>query len=276
MPSDARNMPDSIKGGFPDAIHPSGEGALGVVSFLNALPLYARLKAAENLTVIPDVPSQLLRLVLEKRCTAALLPVAAYWGERQRLAMISDGCIASDGETMTVRVFSRVPPDQMTGLYVDSDSRTSVVLARLLWLELYGRGLEIIPWVHGEDPHQRAVEALLLIGDKVVTHRPRGFGFEVDLGAAWKHLTGLPFVFAAWFAEQGRDHSALAATLRLARDAGVADVEQIVREHASRHGWPSALALTYLRDTMCYTLTETRRAGLERFFELAGRHGLLP
>ena len=40
--------------------------------------------------------------------------------------------------------------------------------------------------------------AMLLIGDKVVTREPRGMGFQLDLGAAWKELTGLPFVFAVW------------------------------------------------------------------------------
>lgn len=254
---------------------------LSVVSFLNALPLYESLLDRADLSILPAVPSKLSELLAAGRCEAALLPVAAYWRERNRLALISDGCIASDGETMTVRVFSKGPPDRVRRLHVDGDSRTSVVLAQVVWREMYGTTLALAPWKGGpnsvrtaDDPADQP-EAILLIGDKVVRERPRGFGFEVDLGAAWKHLTGLPFVFAAWFGNAQQDHQALAEELRVARDAGVSAVERIAASHAPRHGWPVDLAITYLRDTMCYTITDPMRAGLERFFELATRHGVL-
>jgi chorismate dehydratase len=256
--------------------------SLGVVSFLNALPLYEGLLGRPELTIIPDVPARLHELLSGGRCEAALLPVVSFWQAREKLELISDGCIASDGETMTVRVFAKVPPDEVRVLHVDGDSRTSVVLARLLWLELYGRRLEMRPWAGGParrgqvTPAATETEAVLLIGDKVVRNAPRGFGFEVDLGAAWKHLTGLPFVFAAWYGPIGGDYTELAVMLRAARDAGVAQVERIAHAYASRHGWPVETALLYLRDTMRYTLTADMRTAIDRFFVVAGRHGLLP
>ena len=257
---------------------PAKVRTLGVVSFLNALPLYESLTGRADLTIVPAVPSRLGGFLAEGRCAAALLPVVAYWRERRRLTLISDACIASDGETMTVRVFSKAPPDTVQRLYVDGDSQASVVLAQVVWRELYGTALELVPW-NGGNGATGAIstepESVLLIGDKVVRERPRGFGFEVDLGAAWKHLTGLPFVFAAWFGEAEQDHRALAEELRAARDAGVADAERIARKHASRHGWPVDLAVTYLSHTMRYTITDAMRAGMGRFFELAVGHGML-
>jgi chorismate dehydratase len=41
-------------------------------------------------------------------------------------------------------------------------------------------------------------EAVLLIGDKVVDPTRAGYAYEVDLGGAWRQMTGLPFVFAVW------------------------------------------------------------------------------
>ena len=41
-------------------------------------------------------------------------------------------------------------------------------------------------------------EAVLLIGDKVVTDPAIGYDYQIDLGAMWYEMTGLPFVFAAW------------------------------------------------------------------------------
>ncbi|MBN2562673.1 MAG: menaquinone biosynthesis protein [Phycisphaerae bacterium] len=252
----------------------AGIQTLGVVSFLNALPLYESLIERRDVAIRPAVPSRLYDMLAAGQCEVALLPIAAYWRGRDRLSRVSDACIASHGETMTVRVFSKTPPDKIHQLHVDSDSRTSVVLARLIWLEMYGRRLELVPWNDGDAIG--SVESLLLIGDKVLRGAPRGFGFEVDLGAAWKHLTGLPFVFAAWYGDKDTDHTALAATLEAARDAGVAAVRRIAAEHAPRRGCQMDVAVTYLRDTMRYALSNDMRMAMDRFFHLACEHELLP
>src|SRR5438874_2088190 len=140
---------------------------------------------------------------------------------------------------------------------------------------MYGRRLELIPWEPprsmkagrpGGDGDWEGVESILLIGDKVVRRAPRGFGFEVDLGAAWKHLTGLPFVFAAWYAKRGMGDALLARELEQARDAGVKDAERIAVEAAAGHGWPVEIAVKYLCDIMKYRITEPMQAGMQRFF----------
>lgn len=260
----------------------TGHETLGVVSFLNALPLYDTLTARDAPTVLPAVPSELRRLLFDGRCQVALLPIVDYWRDPDRLTPISDACIASDGETMTVRVFSNVPPDRVRRLHVDGDSHTSVILAQVVWLEMYATRLEIVPRRTGPPPaggpapqqsdHEQSV---LLIGDKVVNEPRRGFGFEVDLGAAWKHLTGLPFVFAAWYGLAHRRHADIVPTLEAARDAGVDRVEEIAAEHAPAHGWSVDLAVHYLRNVMRYTLTPPMHTAMERFHQLAKEHRLL-
>ena len=251
----------------------------GVVSFLNARPLWRFLQDRGGLSIMPAVPSNLAGLLANGRCDIALMPVIDYWKAKRRLARISDACIACDGETMTVRVFSRKPPEHLKRLCVDVDSHTSVVLARLIWLERYRRELELVPWKTPKSASQgdrfEAVEAVLLIGDKVITDAPSGFPFEVDLGAAWKELTALPFVFAAWYGSKTQDNSATARMLEEARDAGVEIAEQIAEEEGPERGWPPDIAVKYLREKMRYTLTNAMRAGMDRFFSLACEHGLL-
>lgn len=246
-----------------------------MVSFLNARPLQAGLAGQPGVAVNPAVPSRLADLLREGACDVALLPVVDFFRNRDRLVGVSNACIASDGETMTVRVFSRVPPDRIKVLHVDGDSHTSVILAQVLWRELYGQTLLIEPY-RPAPRDSGSPDAVLLIGDKVINKAPRGFGFEVDLGAAWKHLTGLPFVFAAWFGRRDVDHTLTANLLEQARDAGVRDVEHVAAQFAPQHGWPLDTARTYLRDVMRYTLTPDMRSAMDRFFALAERHGLLP
>lgn len=248
---------------------------LGVVSFLNALPLHARLSGREDIRVIPAVPSDLADMLLAGACDAALLPIVDYLKHRDRLAPVGDACIASDGETLTVRVFSKVPAERMTRLYADTDSHTSIKLADVIWRELYGRAVELIP-LGNAGQRWDAVESVLMIGDKVVRDAPRGFGFEVDLGAAWKHLTGLPFVFAAWYGRRGADHTRLAKRLDAARDAGIMDAERLAMDACERHGWPSATAVHYLCDIMKYRLTAPMRLAMDKFFSLLAKHGITP
>lgn len=251
---------------------------LGVVSFLNSRPLLEGL-AAPSWTLHPAVPAALAKMLASGEVDVALLPVVDFARREADWELISDGCIGCDGETMTVRVFAKAPPDRITRLIADTDSHTSVILAQVIWRELFNRQLEVAPR-HDRGAESRAEsDALLLIGDKVVTQRPRGFGFEVDLGAAWKHLTGLPMVFAAWTTARGRWSAGQAAEIAVrlaeARDRGVACAAEIAAREATSHGWPVELAAHYLTAALRFTLNGAMRAGLERFVDIARRHSLL-
>lgn len=254
----------------------SGTCTLGVVSYLNSRPLYEHAAERPDLTLKPAVPSALAAMLSAGECDVALLPVVDFWRHRDRLQRVSDACIASDGETMTVRVFAKRPAERISKLYVDGDSHTSVVLAKIIWREVFARHISVVPW----DPHDPGslddVEALLLIGDKVVTSAPPGYGFQVDLGGAWKYLTGLPFVFAAWYGPAGRDLDALARSLSAMRNRGVSEAEAIARRYAGVHGWPEATAVRYLRDTLKYTITDAMQTSMDRFFRSAEQYGFLP
>ncbi|KAA0223063.1 MAG: hypothetical protein EDS66_04195 [Planctomycetota bacterium] len=237
---------------------------LGVVSFLNARPLICGLDADPRVTLRPDVPSRLAGLLDAGEVDAALVPIIDLLTHERAWRIISDACIGCDGETLTVRVFSKVPPERITRLHVDGDSHTSVALARLIWRTVHGVDLDIVPW-EGD----ATAQAALLIGDKVVTRRPSAFDIETDLGAAWKSMTGLPFVFAVWAAPVGLDAGPLAAILSAARDAGVAQADQIAERFGPHAGWPVAVARRYLTRRLRFTLTPRAREGMTRFLELA-------
>lgn len=249
---------------------------LGVVSYLNARPLYDCLSDREDLTLKAAVPADLAEMLLDGRCDVALLPIVDYWRHKADLQPVSDACIASDGETMTVRVFSKQPADKVCRLHVDGDSHTSIILAQIVWRELYKNRLELVPWKPDNHESLDDCDALLLIGDKVVSQPPAGFGFEVDLGSAWKYMTGLPFVFACWYGAADADFAELAPILSAARDRGQAEAERIARRYAAQHGWPEAAAVQYLTRTLKFVLTDAMRTAMDRFFTLACDHDLLP
>lgn len=252
---------------------------LGVVSFLNSRPLIAGLDTAPGLHLTYAVPAALPQLLDAGEVDAALVPVVDVLRAAGRWQAVSDAAIACDGETMTVRVFSQLPPDRIDTLWADCDSHTSVILARVLWRELYGRSLE----VRRLDTAREALDAhpaVLLIGDKVVDPRRGGFAFEVDLGGAWRQHTGLPFVFAVWAARPDRTTpgrmAEIAQRLSAARDAGGGRVAEIAATAGIAAGWPVELAKRYLSRCMQYRLTPRHVEGIERFAALAAREDLLP
>ena len=246
---------------------------LGVVSFLNARPLIEGLERTDGVELTFDVPSRLAELIDADMVDAALVPVIDLVRRGRAWSIVSDACIGCDGETLTVRVFSRVPAADIRRLHVDGDSHTSVVLASLIWRELYGTELTLVPYDAELEPADR--EAVLLIGDKVINHRLVDLDLEIDLGGAWKSLTGLPFVFAAWAAKRGRESADLADVLASARDRGVARAAEIGENVGPGMGWPVELAKRYLTRRLVFTMGPRHRQGLALFLELATKHGLV-
>lgn len=251
---------------------------LGVVSYLNSKPLIAGLvDARPDLAIRFAVPAALEPLLAAGEVDVALLPIVDVLRSNGRYRLLGDSCIACDGETMTVRVFSQAPPDRIRRLCGDIDSHTSVTLARVLWRELYDRDLELVP-LDARETDFADEQAVLLIGDKVVDAKRASFAYEVDLGGAWRAHTGLPFVFAAWAFDSARhDETALqpvAAALSAARDRGVATAAEIAREQGPALHWPESLAVRYLARCLKFKLDARFVEGANLFARLCGQYGL--
>jgi chorismate dehydratase len=244
---------------------------VGCVSYLNSKPLIYGLDRSPGLSLILRVPAALLAGLRDQSFDVALLPVIDY----QRLAglkIVPAGGIGSAGPTLTVRIFSRRPIEQITTLACDIDSHTSVALARVLLAERFGLHPEFVEPSRNRD----AAEAMLLIGDKVVCDAPADMPHQLDLGAAWKELTGLPFVFAVWTARADVDLGDLPTRLADARRHGMEHLDEIVNQYAVPLGWPAQLAMEYLSRYLDFEIGPRQLQAIEQFYALAARHGLIP
>jgi chorismate dehydratase len=241
--------------------------SVGSVSFLNAKPLICGLEKDPAVSLHLDVPANLLRKLESKAFDVALLPVIDYQ-RAEGLRIVPAGGIGSDGITLTVRIFSRRPIREMKQLGCDPDSHTSVALARIVLAELYGIMPELVPLGRSDD-------ALLLIGDKVVRDEPSGMPHQLDLGEAWKRLTGMPFVFAVWIARDGVNLGDLPRRLEAARIRGIGRIDEIVAEHAQSLGWPRELARKYLSDYLKFEIGPRQIEAITHFHALAARYGLI-
>ncbi len=247
---------------------------IGAVSYLNAKPLVAGLDSDPRVDLVFDIPARLPALLDTGAVDVALVPVIDLAQQNRDWQVVSDACIGSEGESLTVRVFSHTAPESISVLHVDGHSHTSVALAATLWKELYARDLQIFPL--RSDTRARDCEAVLLIGDKVVTSRPEGFDVQTDLGSAWESLTSLPFVFAVWAAPRGMDVEELSSILSDARNLGVRSAGTIAEQLGPKMGWPVALAREYLTQRIKFTLGPSHKQGMAKFLELARVHDLVP
>ncbi|MFI4861850.1 MAG: menaquinone biosynthetic enzyme MqnA/MqnD family protein [Phycisphaerales bacterium JB063] len=254
---------------------------VGSVSYLNATPLISGLDREPGVDVRVDVPSALLDDLLQGEVDVALCPVIDYFRADQSLKLVPAGGIGCDGPTLTVRLYSKVPIEQITTLHADTDSHTSVALVQVLLRELFDVAPRMIDYCARESVAEgriaHAPESVLLIGDKVVTGSPLAvvYPHQLDLGEAWHRLTGLPFVFAIWMARASTELGTLPAVLADRLDKNLPQVVLLAEQSAKRHGWPTDLAEHYLRDVLRYRIGPRELEAITRFGELAHKHGLI-
>jgi chorismate dehydratase len=252
---------------------------LGTVSFINTLPLIEGLDGRDNVQLRLGTPSEVAEWLRAGDVDAAIAPVAEWLRDRARYQIVSDACIGSLNDVASVRLISRVQPAEIKRLLLDPASMTSNLMARLILRERY----EISPEI--ETAASRAefipqlmipeTEAAVVIGDLALQHHLSGacgdFPFDLDLGAEWRSMTGLPFVFAVWLAPQGADTAGLDAILSKARDAGMDALPQIAIRAARQTNLDAQSCERYLRNNLNLTLDEESRRGLALFAEKSDR-----
>jgi len=257
---------------------------VGVVSYVNTLPLIDGLENLADLELVPAVPSRLIDLLLSGTVEMALCSIIDFQRTDAELDIVEAGLLGCDGSTMTVRLFSQVPLERVRAIHADTDSHTSVALCRILLAERHNvPAPEMIPLDAqvrdraGRNPRTPWPEAMLLIGDKVVTQPAPAvrYPYQMDLGAEWKEMTGLPFVFASWLARREQDVSVPAAILDRQRRHNKERLEFILNHRTTQRGWPADLARPYLTEMLRYDWDERMKAGVARFFDLAATHQII-
>ncbi len=273
---------------------------VAAVSYLNTAPLIEGLDAWAGGELVRSVPAGIGAMVAKGEVDLGLASVVDYAKyqdcEGGGLVMVPAGMIGCDGPTLTVRLFSSVPIEEISVVHADTDSHTSVVLCDLVLRE---RGVkakivdfdvrERVASGDGADDEGCSIdpesdgwpEAVLMIGDKVVTGSPAAvrYPYQVDLGEAWGAMTGLPFVYAVWMCRADRvgDEEIRAGELVLERMMlrNRMRLDWIVMSHAKRSGWPGDLARRYIGELLRFEVDDRGREAVGVFLDRAADAGLV-
>jgi len=247
---------------------------IGAVNYLNSKPLIEGLDGlGDRAELLLDYPSHLADGLAVGRYDVALIPSIECLRSPD-YEVVSDACVAARGPVVSVKLYSRVPPDEIRTLALDEGSRTSAALVQILLQEQYDTRPEPELLPLGASVGSTDADAVLLIGDRAFGTMDETFHTTWDLGEEWLNWTGLPFVFACWAARAETELTGAREILSEARNRGAARLVGIARREAPRLGIPEQTAIRYLTKNLHFRMGPAERRGLKLFHELAVRRDL--
>ncbi|MDT7542133.1 MAG: chorismate dehydratase [Acidobacteriota bacterium] len=247
-------------------------------SYLNSAPLiwsYTRGSRKARVELLTDTaPARCAEMLARGEVSAALVPVIEYQ-RMSNVSVVAGVCVGARRAVRSVVLVTRLKDlRDVRRVALDESSRTSAALVRIILREFYGRDVETAT----RSPDVRAMldsaDAALVIGDPAMTFAREGLIVH-DLASLWREHTGLGFVFAMWMAHESAHEAIRTADFAGARDEGLAHLGEIVADYAQQLSLPREELHDYLTGNVCFDLDDEMRAGLELYFALAYKHGLV-
>jgi len=237
---------------------------VAVVSYLNTRPLVRGFESGvmDSLMTLTDAyPSRLASMLIEDEVDMALIPVAMLHAVSDA-QIVSDYCIATDGEVASVCIFSACPIHEIEELVLDYQSRSSVALTRILLDQFWKISPVLVDAKPGFEDDVTGRRAALIIGDRALEKRNQ-YPYIYDLGSAWKEMTGLPFVFAVWVANKKLPADFL-SIFNQTIENGFSELEDVIQGF----DYPHYDIRTYYTQNIQYKLNNEMRKGMNLFLSL--------
>jgi predicted solute-binding protein len=241
------------------------------VNFLNTTPLVWGLLHGPQQGLF-DVDFRLPSACADQMASGAadIGIVPSFELSRQDLEIIPGAGIACRGPVRSILLVSRRPAAEIRTLAVDSSSRTSVQLARVILERRYGAEYTAIPHPPDLDAMLRVADAALIIGDPALRLDPARLPYEVhDLGGEWVEMTGLPMVFAVWAARKGIVTPEVVEAFRGSCRYGLERMGEIVPAESARLGFTPELVSDYLTRHIVHELGPRDYQGMDLFLRYA-------
>ena len=201
---------------------------IGAVSYLNTRPLLLGIEQESflnSIDLVKSYPANIAQDLLSGQIDIGLVPVAIL-PQLSNPHIVSNYVIGANGAVASVALFSEVPIDEIKSIYLDYQSRTSVQLLKILLSQFWKKEVEFISATEGYIAQISGTTAGVIIGDRALENLSK-YPYVYDLSLAWKQHTGLPFVFAAWVANQPIP-AAFMAAFDTANGYGLAHLDEVI------------------------------------------------
>lgn len=258
---------------------------IGHIQFLNCLPLYYALVKNNSLLdidLIKGTPRQLNDLLINGELDIAPIPAVEYARNFEKLALLPDLSIGSQGAVKSILLLSKYDIDDLDGrlIAMTNTSATSQVLLRIILEDIMGLSPRYFESPPDLAQMLREADASLLIGDDALRCSNED-GLKIyDLGQLWAEKTGHMMVYAVWAARRDfalADPEGLIALSGMLSDSMRYSSEHIdeVAKYAAKYEDFSEDFLSDYFKSLRYDFSDEAKAGLEYFLKEAFRLRLI-
>jgi len=220
---------------------------------------------AKEIDLSLDIPSKVAAKLAFNLADVGLIPVAGL-EDLDDYQIIGNYCIGSVGKVKTVILASDVPLDEIETVLMDYQSRSSVLLAKVLAKFYWKKSFN---WENTCNDFQnvsiQGKTAGIVIGDRVFDIENK-FRYIYDLSEEWYNFTRLPFVFAVW-ATNGKVSKSFEKAFNNALAFGIENLPEIILMEQSNY--KNVDIADYFTRNISFELDEAKKDGMKKFLELA-------
>ena len=278
---------------------------ISIVEYLNTAPLvwgFTDGPLADKYDLSFTVPSQCAEALRRGDADIAIIPSIEY----QRidgLVALPGMAIAAKREVRSLLVVSKRPIDMAKKISLDTSSRSTAALVRILAREHWGIEPEFVDAAPDAAEMLKIADAALVIGDpalrislkmEALVGKAPGSGdccegdpedmpvpgfetlFVYDMTHQWREMTNKPAVLAIWAANGRIADERVAADFLASKKFGVERIREISEAASIKLDMPPGALERYLTENINFDLDEENLAGLRLFFEKAATRGLTP
>ncbi len=278
---------------------------ISIVEFLNTAPLVwgftdGPLTGKYDLSF--TLPSQCAEALRRGDADIAIIPAIEY--QRMENVVVLPGMgVAAKGEVRSILVVAKRPIEKVKRIALDTSSRSSAALVRLLAAEHWKIHPEFVDAAPDASEMLKVADAALVIGDPALRialkmealagKAPSGEecckgdpesmpvpGFETlfvyDVAFQWQELTGKPCVLAIWAGRREAVTLEALADFEASKAYGLGRIREIAEGASLKLDLPVRALERYLSENIHFGLEEEYLAGLRLYYEKAATAGLIP
>jgi len=282
---------------------------ISIVEFLNTAPLVwgftdGPLQGRYDLSF--TVPSLCAEALRAGKVDVAIIPAVEYQ-RMDGMVVLPEMAVAAKGEVRSILVLAKKPIEQAKRIALDTNSRSSVALTRLLSKGFWGIDPEFIDSPPDPAAMLEQADAALVIGDPALRIRlkvdalsakapdAKGCGcdeavshrddqivpgidtlFVYDVAEQWRLMTGKPCVLAIWVGRRELITPEVVADFLASKEYGLARIGEIAESASLKLELPPRGLEIYLRDHIDFSLDAANLEGLELYFRECAAAGLIP
>ena len=282
---------------------------ISIVEFLNTAPLVwgftdGPLQGRYNLSF--TVPSLCAEALRSGQVDVAIIPAIEYQ-RMEGMVVLPEMAVAAKREVRSILVLAKKPIEQAKRVALDTNSRSSVALTRLLCKGFWRIAPEFIDAPPDSAAMLAEADAALLIGDPALRIRlkvdallakaPDAKGccgsdllsdkdeapvpgvdtlFVYDVAEQWRQMTGKPCVLAIWVGCRELITPDVVADFLASKEYGLVRIGEIAEAAALKLELAPRDVEIYLRDNIDFSLDTANLEGLEHYFRECAATGLIP